>query len=343
MKKFTALLLAAVLLGALALPASAAVESSFTTTTYEWPFISQVPMDEALTAPVEHRGTVETLTYTTHSYALEAVAAGECPEVEPADREAICGGQTEFVMEKKLYVYLPYGYDASRQYNVVYALHGTDGHEDYWLGDTETGRTTQALLDRMIDTGLCEPCIVVSPTYYSIPADKAEHFTDLWYGDPLADVWPMYFWKEMRSEILPLIDANYSTFGGEEDARDHRAFAGLSRGAKTTVNSIMLHCLEDFSYFGCFSGAWCDKALFQQTLEGEAYQDLDIKFWYNGNGTGDFALANHEDFCDFVLNEMFDRFEDGENFVWVNLRGGAHAYNSWLPDLYNSLLVFFTK
>jgi enterochelin esterase-like enzyme len=40
---------------------------------------------------------------------------------------------------------------------------------------------------------------------------------------------------------------------------------------------------------------------------------------------------------------MPDRFVDGENFAWISFKGGAHAYNCWLPDLYNSLLVFFTK
>ncbi len=40
---------------------------------------------------------------------------------------------------------------------------------------------------------------------------------------------------------------------------------------------------------------------------------------------------------------MSDRFEDGENLVWVNFKGSTHACNCWLPDLYNSLLVFFTK
>lgn len=345
MKKLIALVLALTTI----FPAAAA-ESGFPSAQYVWPFITKIPMNPAYTEEVEHRGTVEKLTYTTHSYALEAVADGSVVKVpvendtSPSiDIDALCGDQTEFIIEKSLYVYLPYGYNPAQKYNVVYALHGTGATEDYWIGDNIVGLTTRKLLDRMIDTGECAPCIVVTPTYYSIPEGKKDMFPDFWDGDALANVWPMYFWKEMRNEIIPLIDTTYSTYGNEPDARDHRGFVGLSRGSTTTVNSIILHCLDQFAYFGTFSGIWCDFDQFMATLESDEYRNLDIKFWYNGNGTADFALANHEEFCDKIRTEMSDRFEDGENFVWINFKGGTHAYNCWLPDLYNSLLVFFTK
>ena len=78
-------------------------------------------------------------------------------------------------------------------------------------------------------------------------------------------------------------------------------------------------------------------------MESDEYKDLDIKFWFNGNGTADFALAHHEVFRDRCLNEMPDRFQDGVNYVWHCFKGGTHSYNCWLPELYNALLVFFTK
>ena len=346
-RRLTALILALALLMT-ALPVLA--ESAYTAPSYSWSFIKKIPMKPKFSEDVEQHGTVEKLTYTTHSYALEAVAAGNAlraaddNDTTPAiDREKLCGDQTEFPMEKELYVYLPYGYDPAQKYNVVYALHGTDAHEDYWIGDNPMGKSTLKVLDRMIARGECEPFILVTPTYYSIPADKTELFPDFWDGDALANVWPMYFWMEMRSDIIPLIDSTYSTYGAEADARDHRAFAGLSRGSMTTVNSIMLHELDQFAYFGCFSGIWCDFDTFKATLESEEYKDLDIKFWYNANGTADFSLENHEAFRDRCLTEMSDRFVDGENYAWISFKGGAHAYNCWLPDLYNSLLVFFTK
>ena len=332
----------------LSLSASLA-ESAYTAPEYPWDFVKKLPKKAAkYLEEVEHHGTVERLTYTTHSYALEAVAAGTAikaaddNDTTPAiDREALCGSETEFVMEKELYVYLPYGYDPDQKYNVIYALHGTDAHADYWVGESATAKSAIKMYDYMIDKGECGPCIVVSPTYYSIPEDKMDLFPDYWDGDALANVWPMYFWMEMRNEIIPLIDSTYSTYGAEPDARDHRAFCGLSRGSMTTVNSIMMHCLDQFAYFGDFSGIWCDFDAFKATLESEEYKDLDIKFWYNGNGTMDFALENHEAFRDRCLTEMSERFRDGENYAWICFKGGSHAYNCWLPHLYNSMLVFF--
>ena len=346
-RKLAALALAALMILSLA---SALAEYVYTAPEYVWSFIKKIPMKAKYTEAVENTGTVETLRYTTHSYALEAVAAGnpesahdDNPNLVPIDKEALCGDQTEFILEKELLVYLPYGYDPAQKYDVVYVLHGTDENQTYWIGDCATGSGTRKVIDRMIDKGECAPFIMVTPTYYSIPEDKADLFTDLNDGDMLANVWPMYFWMEMRNEIMPLIESTYSVYTDEPDARDHRAFAGLSRGSMATINSIMLHCLDRFAYFGNFSGLWCDFDGFKATLESDEYKDLDIKFWYNGNGTDDFALANHEEFRDRCLTEMADRFVDGENYVWLCFKGGTHSYNCWLPDLYNALLVFFTK
>ena len=346
--RFLTCMMATILMMA-CVPASA--ESSYIGPDYEeWAFIRTIPMKDKYTADVEHHGTVETLRYTTHSYAMEAVAAGNVlfaaddhPDLLPIDKEKLCGEQTEFILEKELLVYLPYGYDPNEQYNVVYALHGTGEDETYWIGDCSTGNGTRKVLDRMIDRYECDPFILVSPTYYSIPEDKAELFADLTAGDMLANVWPMYFWLEMRNDIIPLIDSTYSTYGSEEDARNHRGFVGLSRGSMTTLNSIMMHCLDQFAYFGNYSGLWCDFDTFKARMESEEYKDLDVKFWYNGNGSADFALGQHEQFRDLCLNEMPDRFRDDDNYAWISFPGGLHAFNCWLPHLYNTMLAFFTK
>ncbi len=346
MRLFSCLLAAIMTLASV----SALAESGYIGPDYEeWTFIREIPMKSKYTEQVDHHGTVETLRYTTHSYAMEAVAAGTAeaapddnPDLVPIDRELLCGDQTEFIVEKELLVYLPYDYDPDEQYDVVYALHGTGEDQTYWIGDSATGEATLKVLDRMIDRYDCDPFILVSPTYYSIPEDKEELFEDLDRGDMLANVWPMYFWMEMRNEIIPLIDSTYSTYGNEEDARDHRGFVGLSRGSMTTLSSIICHCLDQFSYFGNLSGVWSDFDAFKAIMESDEYKDLDFKFWYNGNGSSDFTVDQHEAFRDFCLNEMPDRFRDGENYAWICFPGGMHAFNCWLPHLYNCMLVFFT-
>lgn len=297
---------------------------------YDAPFVKRIPFDAKYTQDCAEKGTVETVNYQAHSYVLEAEREGE-----------------EIIVDKSMLVYLPYGYTPDKQYDIVYLLHGTGDYQDFWLGDTPMGAATRNMLDNVISSGSSKPVIVVTPTYYSMTPDM--QYEDL-FDEPNADKWPMYFWQELRTDIIPLIESTYSTYAGGDiseaslqSTRDHRAFAGLSRGSMTTVNSGMMHCADLFSYIGSYSGIWADFEEFKKVLTTAPFADYDFKYWYNGNGSADFALENHEAFRDLVLAEMPDKFRDGENYAWISFTGGSHAFNCWLPHFYNSLLVFFQQ
>ena len=297
--------------------------------TYPYDFITTLgPFDELVAEPSPTPGRVETLSYTTHAYAIEAM-----------------DGVENVMVEKQLNVWLPSDYDPARTYSTLYVLHGTGGMQDYWLGDPVTatgdyhGDTTLNLLDGMHDQGLFGDVIVVAPTYYSIPEGSNIDNTfmgSMMGGDPYADAWPLHFWRELRDDIIPLIESTYPVAAD----RDHRGFAGLSRGAMTVASSGMTHCTDLFAYFGSYSGAWTDFDAFKAALEGE-FAEFPIRFWYNGNGSKDFSLENHEEFVAQALAQMPERFKDGENYAWVSFPGGEHAYNCWALDLYNTLLCFF--
>ena len=64
-----------------------------------------------------------------------------------------------------MYVYIPYGYDPSKGYNVVYLMHGIGDEEGYWLGagpyaeggekyNRETAKYTTSVFDNMIADGV---------------------------------------------------------------------------------------------------------------------------------------------------------------------------------------------
>lgn len=315
---------------------------------YPWEFAWQEGDIEALKTPCERQGTVVTVEYDTPAYAVNDLL-----------------GKDE-TLHKRLRVYLPYGYDESRQYNVLYLLHGTkypgDGEmEEYWLD--QWGEQTLPVLDNMIDQGLCEPVIVVTPTYYSrvegcpLGSEQVEelarrlddrHISGQGKGDDREqNIWPQYFGQELRNNIIPAVEGKFSTYAGgdtgEESliaSRDHRAFAGLSRGSMTVCRSGLTQNADIIAWFGSYSGAWQEFDTMKEALEGE-FAAYPIRFWYNGNGVGDFALPNHEEFRDLTLEQLGDRFVDGENYAFVTLTDGAHRYESWIADLYNSLLVFF--
>ena len=309
-------------------------------------------IDELKNTPCDEQGTVVSLEYETPAYAVN--------DIFGVDEK----------LTKTLNIYLPYGYDETKQYNVLYLLHGTKGDadgpmEEFWL--IQWGEQTRNVLDNMIKDGLCDPVIVVTPCYYSrvegyeitndqmkalgeerkdsfLAPDTAEDGGEV---DNEQNVWPVYFGKELRNNIIPAVEAAYSTYAGKDVSeanliatRDHRAMAGLSRGSMTVARAGLMENSDMISWFGCFSGIWAEFDQFKAALEG-GFKDYPINYWYNGNGRGDFALENHQAFKEQVLAEMGSTFTDGENFAWVVLRDGAHMYNSWIVDLYNSLLVFF--
>lgn len=147
-------------------------------------------------AASEEPGTVEKLEYTTDVY----------------------GG----TITNWLNVYLPYGYDESRQYDIIYFFHGTNEKPDSFIGDERA----KNCVDNLIETGVANPFIMVFPTYYY---DYETRATD-----------KALFCEEMRKDIMPLVESKYSTYAETADtegfiaSRDHRAMAGYSQGSSAT-------------------------------------------------------------------------------------------------------------
>ena len=66
-------------------------------------------------------------------------------------------------LNKGAWVYLPYGYDASKKYNILYLMHGGGVTEDWWF---KMFPDTVTILDNMIAKKVCAPCIIVTPCLY---------------------------------------------------------------------------------------------------------------------------------------------------------------------------------
>ncbi len=321
---------------------SAFAESLFSHGDYTLPFLTVENTDAILSLQQEcdQKGTVETLSYEAPAYAINAVL------------------DMQTTIEKKVSVYLPYGYDATKQYNVLYLLHGTGGDYQYWLLKEKTGIPTVNMLDHMIQQGLCEPLIVVAPDWNAEKKGKQYKPSDEQasaYGESIQDedirkrndLWVAFFHEELRNDIVPLVESTYSTYaggdvseGGLAASRDHRALAGLSRGSMAALRSGVIANQDYFSWIGAFSGAWSRVDLFEEAVKNE---QCPIHFWYNGNGTEDMALENHTAFLNQVMVDLPGTFVDGLNFAFVVKDGSAHTYENWLTDLYNILQVFFTK
>ncbi|MCD7857060.1 MAG: hypothetical protein LUG55_04555 [Clostridiales bacterium] len=256
-------------------------------------------------------GTVELFTYQTKAYATD-----------------------ERDVEKSAYVYLPYGYDESQQYNILYLMHGTGDDEAYWL---VTHAYNKTMIDNLIANGDIEPLIIVTPTFY-VEDDCADGLDALTYS----------FREELRNDLMPAIESTYSTYAESCDeegftaSRDHRAFAGLSRGAVTTYHSAFCGSLDYFSWFGTFSGSRTTAEYFQETLQSEEFADYSIHYLYVTSGNFDFALPGQiSDYADLLAVEP--RLTEGENTSFDILPMRYHSIGSWHLALYNCLQKLFVS
>ncbi|MBR5108742.1 MAG: hypothetical protein IK099_00990 [Clostridia bacterium] len=210
MKKIVALLLALLLVCGL-VPALAeervAPEDRKETVTeldggYESHFRNYAP--KFWEATCDHPGVIERLDYTTDVY-----------------------GET---LNQWANVYLPYGYDAANQYNIIYFFHGTNETQESFICD----ELVKNAVDNMIDMGICEPFIMVCPTYYYDYENRATNHA--------------VFVDEVRNDLMPAAETKYSTYAPTADdagftaSREHRAFSGYSQGSGVcwTVSYRML-------------------------------------------------------------------------------------------------------
>ncbi len=236
-------------------------------------------------------------------------------------------------MEKYLVVYTPYGYDVSKDYDIMYITHGHTGGATTWLGSPTDPYPMKHVLDHLIEDGKVRPMIVVSMTYYD--DNKDEETTD--YDSKILNA----FGKELRNDIIPTIEAKYSTYAksnSPEDlkaSRDHRIMGGFSMGGVTTYLQT-LETMDYFKYYMPVSGTlyWSTEGRnsssnpgqrMENAITQEGYTKNDF-YIYMSTGTADFAKGT----CDKQYDSMkatssfFKGGKPGEEGVNISYGIGAN-------------------
>lgn len=264
----------------------------------------------------EQEGTIEEITYPTYDYWGDGSA-----------------------YTKHAFVYLPYGYSADKPYKVLILCHGIGGSEYEW-GMPDRFSKVKRIMDHLIFDGDIEPFIVVTPN------GKAGDLTKPGI-DPNTSFQSFYlFGQELRSDLLPWIDAHYCTYGSGQanlaDARDFRAMAGLSMGGMQTINIGMCECLDLFSWFGAFSACPTTYTAAEIARRLDAFPQEDtIHFFYNICGTGDnIAYASASAAAKNIL-PFTDRLTE-QNYVWQEKPGG-HDFGIWYLGFFNFARIFGAK
>lgn len=250
---------------------------------------------------------------------------GDCPmavhEVPHGEVRAVWYDSPTLGMKRRMMIYLPAGYDESRQkFPVLYLLHGTGGDETVWL---EQGRTAQ-ILDNLIAEGKAEPMIVVMPNG-NVDEQAAAGMT------PDNNVQPTFAHKKWMegtfeqsfNDIMNWVDNNYRT----RASKRYRAIAGLSMGGYHSLY-ISANQPEDFNYVGLFSPAISrmDKG------KSKIYDDLETKLitqfkqhprlYWMGIGKDDFLYKDNAKFRDLLdKNRLRYTYHESEaGHEWANWR-----------------------
>lgn len=230
--------------------------------------------------------------------------------------------------QNSLNVYLPYGYDESKKYNIFYLMHGGGENENtIFSNDVKLNN----ILDHMIMNGELEPMIVVTPTFNKTEAGK--------------------FYDEFRRSVVPFVEKKYSTYADKDVSeanlkatRMHRAYGGFSMGGLSTW-CVADHDMDIVGYFMPLSGNNWEG---MNTLTKEI-DSLGLKknqyFIFAATGSDDIAYPN-------MLPEMNDLktrskyftytsdFSQG-NLYWLVAQGKTHWWGFVRHYVYDALPYFF--
>ncbi|MBQ6910081.1 MAG: hypothetical protein IJQ29_08170 [Synergistaceae bacterium] len=285
-------------------------------------YISQIPSSYLRQAA--NRGQIITENYRSRDYTLSS-----------------SGNSSEII--KTAYVYLPYNYDESKQYNILYLMHG-------WTmtaGDFFNDSSVINILDNLIANGSIEPLIVVCATFDA--DNKSQSFSRS--VEELS-----VFHNDFRDDLVPYIESKYSTYAGKNvsaeslrSSREHRAFGGFSLGAVTTWYQFIYN-LDCVKYFLPMSGdCWiiatyggrdypAETTRYLEKVVSDGRWNEEDFYIYQGIGTADpiWEQTNNQ-IQEMIKTSTFT----ARNLHYAIIQDGRHDLTACEMYIYHGLQKFF--
>lgn len=219
---------------------------------------------------------------------------------------------------RKVNVLLPAGYDETKEYPVLYLLHGIGGDHMEWM----SGRP-RFIIGNLIDSGEAKEMIVVMPNVRARENDA---------GNP-SDMYTLAnfqafdnFINDLSNDLMPYIEANYSVATGTENT----AIAGLSMGGRESLY-IGFTMYDTFGYVGAFCPAIgvlpysLENGLF--TTDNFTLPEKSDTFVLITAGSSDTVVGSEPEHYHTVLenNGVIHNYHQYE---------GGHDFNVWKKSLY---------
>ncbi|WP_149277743.1 esterase [Pareuzebyella sediminis] len=217
--------------------------------------------------------------------------------------------------ERELYVYTPPGYNSSKEYPVLYLVGGSGELPSNWMYD---GRAN-FIMDNLLAEGKAKPMIIAIPNNQVIHRNHPEH----------AELTFDIFEKELRNNVIPVVDENYSTITSPKG----RAISGLSMGGRHSM-FIGFRSLDLFANFGILSAGDTDAETSLKDFLTDSKVNDKVDYLFVGQGTKEaegFFNARVQGLVDALNNHdiVHDYYVGGN---------GGHDWSTWRHLLYYRFL-----
>ncbi len=232
--------------------------------------------------------------------------------------------------DKNANVWLPPGYDSSKEYPVFYVNHGYGGDEF----SMTSGMGVREIATNLIKSGEAKPMIIVFTHQYTDPNRTTES------GNGAADV-PFYdaFVEDLPDSLMPYIESHYPVKSG----RENTAVAGFSMGGRESLY-IGMKCCDKIGYIGAAAPAPGIFPTRDQIMEHPGVMskdDMRIDAPYEpyvlmiAGGTNDGMVGSYPE----QYHELFSAH--GTENIFIPVPGGNHDSSTVIPLMYNFIRCLF--
>lgn len=287
--------------------------------------ITEFPVAEPVVVPGQQKYTTEELT---------EMIQEQLVNNEPNDSHMEKSGVKYGTIQKKTYfskkanknkpynILLPADYDESKEYPVLYVLHGFFENEDRMITTGNGQMYTRQIIGNAIASGDAKDMIVVVPfVFTSATMNDATGFADPGSNDGYDN-----FVDDIVDSLMPHVEENYSVKTG----RDYTAVTGFSMGGREALQIGMKHG-DKFGYVGAICPAPGASGAFRWDDPEEAPYLLFVTGGTNDDVVGlQTPEGYHNNFT-----------KNGVPHVWHVVQNGHHGDDSIHSHLYSFIKGIF--
>ncbi len=225
--------------------------------------------------------------------------------------------------DKPYNILLPANYDPSREYPVLYILHGYYEDEDRLMtnGNNGDAMRTKELVGNLIAQGKAEEMIVVSPLVFTSATMNSPSGMDN-QSNAAYDA----FVDDIVDSLMPHIESKYSVATG----RENTAVTGFSMGGRESLQIGMKYA-DKFGYVGAACPAPGVSGSFKWSSEAESPSLV-----YITAGTADDVVGT-------AIPEGYHNNFTKNNVpnIWQIVQNGHHGDDSIRTHFYNFIQFIF--